>query len=152
MSETESQRPVLSGEPSDDLSGQADTSIQITQAANRALADDPRLRALYRTGATLMVVVAVVSLIVAMFCLLNALQRDLTKASAPLVGLLTALILAIAVLSIALLRSTFAPLNDVKLAGPEKDGASATTVALEAVKAGKDVIELVVKGLPTKPS
>lgn len=135
----------------DDLSGSSDAAPGVDVSANQSLLDDATARRWYRTGATLAVVLVIGSLICALFLVIRALINDLEFVTPSAVGFASALVLAIAVLAIALLRSTFAPTASSDKSEKSADGPVITTTGLEALKAIKDAAELAIKGLTTKP-
>lgn len=136
-------------EGSDDLSGEGDAPRLIQDIANRRISD-AQWRTRYRTVATGGTVILVGLLFWQLCKLVTAASAAISTLQAPAVGLVTALIVAIAVLSIALLRSTFAPITEPKPVKPEGDGSVVTTTAIEALKAVKDMAEVVLKGIAAK--
>jgi hypothetical protein len=129
---------------SDDLSGSSDKA---TDAANAILLGDSRARRTYRTVAVASVAVVLLCLLYALYRIVCALVLDLAFVSGPAVGVAATLVVAIAVLAIALLRSTFAPTTPSE---KNEDGPIVTTTALEALKELKDAAEVAIKAFTPK--
>lgn len=104
----------MAGDASDDLSGAGEPPAHVSARANAVLIDE-KLRTRYRTGATALAVSVITGLFVLLCRLVWALACNLSLVEGPSVALVASLVVAISVLSIALLRFTFAPLID-----PEK--------------------------------
>lgn len=126
----------------DDLSGKGDVSPAAHRRLSRVL-DDAEQRTLYRTGAVVGALVTLVALIVAMFIALTELVSHPWVANAYTVGVVSVLVVAITVLVIAVLRSTFAAEHDRMERSAE--GPVVTTPMLEALDGLKGAAETVIK-------
>jgi hypothetical protein len=142
---------LASGEPtpSDDLSGGANSGVG-NDDPNKNLFKDATARRHYRTAATCAAFVVLACLIYFLHCVTTALVRDIAFIEPPAVAVATALVVAITVLSIALLRSTFAPTPDPNSKKGHESESSVTSTAAEAIKALRDALESVLDVLKKK--
>lgn len=143
----------MNPEPSaaDDLSGPSNSPETPGDAATNSLLADATARRRYRTGATCAVAGVLSILLWLLYVVVCAMTKDLAFVTPAAVSFGSALILAIAVLAIALLRSTFAPTSTSEARDSGKEnGPVVTATSLEAWKAIKETVDTVFKGVTGK--
>ena len=124
--------------PSDDLSGDSNAP---PNKANENLIQDAKTRRHLRIAASVVVVCVVVALSYMLYLTVCAMLKDLAFITAPAVTFAATLVLALAALTIALLRSIFSDHGSGR--NEAKDGPILTTPAIEALTAIREAIESV---------
>lgn len=123
----------------DDLSGGSGNN-----PANESLLDDARARRWLRIGSAVAVVLVIAGLGCLLFITVRALVADLSFITIPAVTFASALVLAVAGLSIALLRAVFNDHGHQSAAA--KEDPLITTPGLEVIKTIRDLAGSLMKG------
>lgn len=127
-------------EPLDDLSGGT-----ASNQANESLLSDAKARRWLRIGAALGVGAVIAGLCYLLCIAVRALLADLAFITIPAVTFVAALVLAVAGLSIALLRSVFTD-HGPQSRATDAEGPLVTTPGLEVIKTIYELAGSVIKG------
>lgn len=120
--------------PPDDLSG-GQGAVKAADEVD-ALLKDAQARRAYRTGAVLATLVVLAALLYMLALIVQALTDNIKDASTPAVSLTGVLVVAIAVIAISLVRSTFAPREQ-----SEKEKNHLVLPGVEALKELRDTFK-----------